>query len=110
MPLPIAPGLPLCWKRGEAAEADQKSTMSTANDPREFQGDATAFVEAVFADIELAFSRQFGNRWTSETQQLFQEAMRSCREIAKKVDGATVAAQLPIQHQRVLTMFPDGRG
>ena len=83
--------------------------MSDANDPREFHGDATAFVEAVFADIELAFSRQFGPRWTPDTQQLYQAAMRECRKIAVLVDGGTKDAAHPVEHSRVLTLFPAGR-
>ncbi len=72
-------------------------------------GSAKEFIELVWADLELAFSRQFGPRWTPAINAMYQDAKAACYAQARIVDDGMAQPEPPIQHPRVLTNYPDGR-
>ena len=81
---------------------------SSANNPQTAQS-AVHFCELLFADVELAFSKFFGQRWTPEVRALYESALESCLAQARIVDHGIPKPPAPVDHPRVLTNYPDGR-
>lgn len=99
--------------RGEAQSADQiHSEEDMPNDPKAVElplANATEFITAIWSDLEWAFNEQFGARWTPAIQQLYQDSLKSCLAVARVVDDGMAQPSTPVQHSRVLTLYPKGR-
>ncbi len=69
--------------------------------PRSFSS-SVEFCQAVLDDIEFVFRRQYGTKWSPETQQLFYEQRRVCLLVAEQLDGKPHPQQ-PLRAPVILT-------
>ncbi len=82
-------GLEVYSGRGEAVQADQKSTVSETNNPNAAAvplANTAEWCQAVLDDIEHAFREKFGARWSPEHQQVFQGLRESVMLAAEVCD------------------------
>lgn len=60
------------------------------------------FCQALLDDVEWAFRRQFGTKWTPEAQQVFQDLRSTCIVTAQRADAGFETNELRGLRQPVL--------
>ena len=66
-------------------------------------GGAQKFIEDLYKDLEDAFTEQFGNRWSPELNQLFEQSQRDALAAARSVDDGLAQPTAQNSTRRVLS-------